>query len=523
MMDKRRSVLNVGVSIVSRILLLISALIVRRLLIRHIGNDVNGLNSLYTSIIGVLSVAELGIGSAIVYSMYKPIVEGNKRQVAALYCLYKRLYRIVGVVIFFAGLLVLPLLPRLIGDYERLNVDVYLTFFLLLISVVLTYLYGAKTSLIMAYKDDYITTGIMTIGHLIGYALQSLSILLFRSFALFLGCHIIETCLIWGMTEFIVRKRHGEIISRREEIDGEMKQEISRNVKALFMHNIGDVLVNGVDSTIISAFIGVAILGKYSNYTLIAGVVSGIIALVFSPLTSVIGHMCVGHDKGKIKETYQFFYCLNYVLAVIFFLGYYAVIDSVIQLLFGVGMEVSKSVSFVITLNEFTKFLRRATLLFRNASGVFYFDRWKPLVEGIANLILSLVFVLIFPEELKVVGVIVATIITTLLICDIVEPYVVFKHVFGESVERFCLRNYLLTGLFAGALFSLTYLLRQAGSAVMGILINGLISVALSIFLLALVSIIDRTFRREICLMVGDVSKGVRRCFGREEEGRRTV
>lgn len=133
-MDKKRSVLNVLVSIFSHIVLLIIAIFVRRLLLQYIGNDVNGLNSLYTSIIGMLTVAELGIGRAVVYSMYSPIVSGDERSVAALFNLYKKLYKIIGAVIFVGGLIVLPLLPSLISDYEVLDVNVYITFLLTLSS-----------------------------------------------------------------------------------------------------------------------------------------------------------------------------------------------------------------------------------------------------------------------------------------------------------------------------------------------------------------------------------------------------
>ena len=310
-MDKKRSIINVSTSIAARIILLIASLIVRHLLIYHIGNDVNGLNSLYTSIIGVLSLAELGVGSAISYAMYRPIVEGDKKKVAALYRLFQRLYWIISGVIFGVGLMVMPFLPHFIRDYQVLDVNVYLTFFLRLASVSLTYLYGAKTSLIMAHKDDYITTGILTIGSLIGYALQALSILWFRSYSVYLGCHIVETMLVWGMTNFVVKKRHKEIADRREEVDRETRQKISQNVKAMCMHRIGGVLINSVDNVIISAFISVKILGKYSNYTLIASVVSGTISLFFTPLTSVIGHLCASDDRVKIKETYHFFYYLN--------------------------------------------------------------------------------------------------------------------------------------------------------------------------------------------------------------------
>lgn len=487
-MDKRRSLLNVSTSIVSHVLLLLAAFLVRRLLIRYIGNDVNGLNSLYTSIIGVLSVAELGIGSAISYSMYKPIVERNDRIIAALYGLYQRLYRIIGAVILVAGLLVMPFLPHLISDYHSLKVNVYLNFALVLISVVLTYLYGAKTSLIEAYKDNYLTTGILTVCRLIQYGLQAAVLIMFRSFPLFLTCQIVETLLVWLGTELIVRKRHGDIISRKETIEPTARAEIMRNIKGMFMHKIGGVLVYSVDNVIISAFIGVVILGKYSNYILISSVMTGIISLFFSPLTSVVGHLCSGGDKIEIRKTHDRFYSLNYALGVVFFLGYYAVIDDVILLCFGSGLEMSRTISFIIALNGFVNFLRSTTLLFRNASGAFYYDRWKPVAEVAMNIILSLVFVKFFPEEYKVVGVIVATIIIILLISDVIEPYVLCRHVFGASVKGFWIKNYLNIALFVAGLTALTFVMKEDA----GLILNGLISIGVSLAVLGLAFTFDR-------------------------------
>lgn len=500
-MDKRRSILNVTVSILSRIVLLIAALFVRRLVIRYIGNDANGLNSLYSSIIGMLAVAELGVGSAIIFSMYKPIVEGEKNKVAALYGLYGRLYRIIGAVIFCAGLIVMPFLPKLINDFEGLNVNVYLTFFLSLVSVALSYLYGAKTSLIEAHKDNFITTGILTVAKLLRYGLQGFAVLIWRSFTVYLTCQIIETIVIWFLTEMIVRKKYGDIIVAHKKVDGETKKEIGRNVKAMFMHKIGTILVNGIDSVIISGFIGVIILGKYSNYTLIAGMVMSIMTLFFSPLTSVVGHLCADGDQEKTKRYYDYFYCLNYVLGVVFFLGYYAIIDNVVALLFGSDLIVSRAISFIITLNQFTQYMRRATLLFRDASGAFYYDRWKPIAEGLSNLILSLIFVQVFPEELRIVGVVVATIITTLLICDIVDPYVVFKHVFGKSPKKYYFKNYGYIGVFIITLMIMSFLIRDNYGPVKGLLVNGIISVGLSLTTLVLVASIDKSFRFEIQTM----------------------
>ena len=287
-------------------------------------------------------------------------MEGNREKVAVLYGLYQRLYRIIGGVILFAGLLVMPFLPGMIRDGSTLKVDIYLCFGLLLVSVVLSYLYGAKTSLIEAYKDNYLTTGILTLCRLIQYGLQAMVLIVFRSFPLFLACQILETLLAWGITEVVVRRQHGDILALRETVDRETKKEIGRNIRAMMMHRIGTVLVNTVDSVIISAFIGVAVLGKYSNYVLIASVMSGTISLFFTPLTSVIGHLCALGNREEIKRHFDRFYFLNYALGLVFFLGYYAVADQAVRLCFGAGLEVSGTVCFIIALDGFIKFMRNS-------------------------------------------------------------------------------------------------------------------------------------------------------------------
>lgn len=501
-MDKRKSILNVSVSIFSRILLLAAALYVRRLLITHIGNDINGLNSLYSNIIGMLSVAEFGVGSAIVFSMYRPIVTGNKRKVAALYCLYRKWYKIIATVILAAGLIVMPFLPRLINDYEHLDVNVYGTFLLSLASVVLSYLYSARISLIEAHRDNYITTGILACCSLIRYGMQIAAILIWKSYVIFLICQIIDTVMVWGIMEALVRHRHGDIIKLHETADPETKTEVRLNVKAMFMHRIGTVMVSTIDNLIISGYIGVVVLGKFTNYTFIAGIVSGTIALFFSPLTSTVGHLCVSEDPDKREETFKLFYCMNYVLGVVFFLGYFSVIDDLIFLFFGPDLEMSRSIVFIITLNSFTQYMRKTLLLFRNASGSFYYDRWKAVGEGIVNLGLSLLFVNVFPENYRVVGVIVATIITTLLICYTVEPYVVFHHVFGKSPRMFYLRHYSYIGLFTAFLVLLARIRQPRTGTFQGILINGLISVGVSAAAIVVLMLADRYFRNEIRTMI---------------------
>lgn len=500
-MDKKKGLLNIIVSIIFKVFLLIGAIIARRFLIQYAGEDATGLDSLYVSIIGFLSVAELGVGSAITYCMYKPIVEGDNNKVSALYHLFVKLYLIIGGIILAAGCIILPFLKYLAGGSAQINQNLYLTFFLTLISVVISYMFSAKISLINAYKNNYISTSITSLGQLIQYGLQIIVLIVTHSFIWYLVCKILAALLQWGVTELVSRKKYNEIIKNKQKIDAETKKEVTKNVKAVFMHKIGGVLVNSADSIIISAFISAFILGRYTNYTTIVVSMTGVIGLFFTPLTSIIGHLCVQEDKAAVSKYLNFFHTFNFILGMIFFLGYYAIIDNLVTLCYGGSgsLELSKWTSFIITLNYFIQFMRQATLLFRDATGTFYNDRWKPLIEGIINIGLSIGFVYLFEylfgEEFAVVGVIAATILTNIFICHAVEPHVLYKYGLQKKATKYYVRNYVYIGVFALCLVTLHFCMRTHTNEWKELLVNGCIAVAIAIVPSIAAMLADGDFR----------------------------
>ena len=214
-MDKRKSILNVSVSMGLKVAVLLAGFVVRRYLILFCGNEVNGLNSLYLSIIGILAVAELGISSAITFCMYRPIVEGDSGKVAALFHLLRRLYLVVGGVIFLSGLGLMPFLHHFARDYAQLDVNLYATFALMLISVVITYLFGAETALINAYKNNYITTAITSGGMVLQSVMQILALVLTGSFFWYLACRILAVLAQWGLTWVLSRRKYLHITKDR--------------------------------------------------------------------------------------------------------------------------------------------------------------------------------------------------------------------------------------------------------------------------------------------------------------------
>ena len=490
-MDKKKSLLNVFVSVGFKMITMVMVIFVKRLLIQICGNEVNGLNALYLSVVGFLAVAELGVGSAITFCMYKPIVEGNQGKIAALYGLFQRVYNLIGTVILCAGLLIAPFIHYFAADYAVLNVNFSGTFVLMLVSVVLTYYFGAKTALINAYKNNYITTTINSGGLLLQYGLQILTLTITGSFSWYLISRIVAVAVQWSITEYIAHRQYSAILKRREKLDVETKKQLMKNIRAMFMHNVGILLVNTTDNVIISLFVGVIALGKYSNYATIMASMMGVLKLVFTSLTSVMGHMYVEQDAIVARKYCERFHLLNYLLGVVFFLGYYAVIDNLIAILFGQSLVAEKTVAVIVTMNGFVQFMRCSVLAFRDATGTFYYDRWKPLVEGIVNVVLSVLLV----KWIGVVGVIVATVITNLMICHVIEPYVLFKHAFHVSPRRYYLKNYGLILLFGGALILMSCCLQYSENQWGSFFINGFISVGISLCICLLVLLCSKDFR----------------------------
>lgn len=493
-MDKKKSILNVTVSVGFKLATMVLAILVKRILIDTCGNEVNGLNALYLSIIGVLSVAELGLGTAITFSMYKPIVEGNINQVSALYRLFQKLYWAIGGFILAAGLCLTPFLHYLAKDYTQLNVNLYTTFFLMLFSVVLTYLFSAKLALFNAYKNNYITTAITSGGSLLQYVLQIGVLLLFRSFSVYLICRSITALVQWMVTEWLVRRSYQPVLTTQGSLDAETKSGLIKSIKAMFIHKVGYVLVNSVDSIVISMFIGVVSLGAYSNYITIMTSMNGVLSLIFTSLTSVVGHLYVSETKQRASEYCKVFHTINFLLGTVFFLGCYAVIDDTIAILFSENLIVPRSVSFTVVLNGFVQFMRQTVLVFRDATGTFYYDRWKPLVEGVVNVVFSVLLVNMF----GVVGVIAATIATNLCICHVIEPYVLYRKAFEQSPARYYGTNYGQIVLFVLMMVLFDGVRIAAASRWVQFFVNGSLSVVVSCIAGVIILTCDRKLGKEV-------------------------
>ena len=223
--DKKRAILNITIGFGFKIIVLLLAIILKSFVVRHLGDEVNGLYSLFVSILGFLSVAELGIGSAITFSMYKPIVENDIDSISALFYLFRKFYLIVFTIMIVVGLLITPILPYLAKGSSG-EVNIYITYLIFLVSVSITYLFGHKTSLINAYKDNYITTSITSITLIIEGILQIIVIMVTKSFVLFLLVRVLSRLLNGIVTEIVYRLKYKVNINENKDIDVDKKTEL---------------------------------------------------------------------------------------------------------------------------------------------------------------------------------------------------------------------------------------------------------------------------------------------------------
>lgn len=499
-MNKRKALINIISSTIFKLLVLIVSIFVRRYLLLNLGEEAVGIFSLFTSIIGVLSIAELGIGTAITFSMYKPIIEEDKDSISSLYFLYKKVYMIIFVVVSIAGLMILPIIPEIAKNNSG-NFNIYISYILFLSSTVMTYLYAHKTSFINAHLDNFKTTIVRSVSVIIESTVQILCLIFIKNFSdakifnLFFLIILLSNFSQMIVTNIMFKNQYENKINENRIVKDDLKREVFKKTKAMFFHKIGGLLVNTTDNIIISGFIGITFLGVYTNYITIVTGMSVILALIFTSIVSVLGHSYANNSKESFHRQFSILYTINFIIGIVFFTGFYAVIDDTVLIIFSQSKEslLSKEVVFIITLNSYIFFMRNSVVVFREASGIFEKDKYRSIIEGILNLILSLILV----QYLGVSGVLIATIMTSILITYIIEPRMLYKYIFEEKPNIYYKYSYSSILIFILGIILFDILpITSFENNIYNLLVRGSFSIVISFIIMITIYILDKNFRK---------------------------
>ena len=435
------SIKNSSAAIVIQVVSVILQFALRSVFIITLGIDYLGINGLFINILSVLSLSELGIGSAIIYSMYKPIAEGDYKKISQYMQLYKKVYGVIGIFIFIAGLSLIPFLGGIITGTESVG-NIVLIYILFLINTIATYFFAHYRSLLTAYEKDYINNTNKLIFLIFQIGLQIIVLFVYKSFIFYLIIQLIMNLLANFTISIKVKKIYPEIIKNNNEaLSKEEIKNILKNSIAMFSQKIGYVMLNSTDNIIISIFIGTTIVGVYSNYSLIIGTLSTLLSMVVSSVGASIGNLIASNTRAQARSIFLKINFAYFVLYGFCTVCLYNLIPDFISIWVGEELLLGRDILLIIIINFYISGMRQSVLSFTNASGVFWEMRYKALFEVAINLMVSIILTI----KLGLIGVFLGTLISLITTSFWYEPYTLYKSIFKVKNKEYFKKYFIYT------------------------------------------------------------------------------
>lgn len=429
----KSSIKNVSFSLTTQAITIILNYICRIIFVKTLSEEYLGVNGLFSNILTIFSLAELGIGSAIVYAMYKPIADNDEKQIKCYMNFYKKCYNIIAIIILIIGLLILPFLDFFIKDdisIQYLNI----IYILYLLDSVFSYLFVYKSSILNAMQKNYVCNYYQIIGKITMTIFMSLSLILFKNFLIYLSIQILFKLII----NILISKRADKMYpyikkTENSNLEKNEKKNIFKNVYALFCNQIGNVLINGTDNIIISKYVSLISVGLYSNYCLIISALSTFIGQMFNGIVASVGNLAVNSEKEKTFNLFNNIHFINFLISSFCVIELTCCINSFIEISFGKKYVLDTFTIIIIIINFYLLAMKNVVGTFKYALGIFWDDKYCTIIRAIINLILSIILANIY----GISGVFLGTLISDLSTTFWYQPYILFKKGFEERSKKY--------------------------------------------------------------------------------------
>lgn len=481
----KKSAKNVVFGLISQIAILIINFLTRTIFIRYLGAEMLGISSLYTNILTLLSMAELGFGNAIIYSMYKPIKNNDKQKISALLSYYKKIYTTITIVITIIGILVIPFLSVIIKSNLGFE-DLTKYYILFLLNTICSYIFAYKSSIINAQQKMYITKIINLIILILQFVLQTIIIVLTKNYVIYLVIQIFCTLLNNILCSLVANKLY-PYIKQNSELDEEEKKNIKSNVSSIFLYKISGTILNNTDNIFISLLVNTIAVGYYSNYYMIVSAITNIIYIIFNAIIASVGNLMAEDDRVKQEKIFMQLNFICFFITGICVLELFGLMNDFICLWVGEEFILNNSIVYIIIINFYIYTMQNPIWTFRDTSGLFKDAKNDTILLMISNIVLSYVF----GKKYGVFGILFATAISRVFITSWHQPYMLYKKVFKKHIKEFIYKK-------------LYYIVIITISSIIVLLINDLfneISIrmlfvkAVIILLLGVVTFIGFTFK----------------------------
>lgn len=411
-------------------------LVVRTFFIHFLSKEYLGINGLFTNILTMMSLAEMGIGSAIVFSMYKPIAENDYRQIAKLMNFYKRAYEIIGIVVAGVGLCIVPFLKYIIKDQPNID-NLTIIYLLYLSNTVLSYFVAYKQSIFNADQRVRVIHSFRLVFYIVRSILQIIILIFLRNFVLYLLVQVICTFLENLAISLYADHKYSFLREyRMEKLTSEERKPIIKNIKALFIYKIGSTALDGTDNIIISAFDGIISVGLLSNYSLITNSVQMLLSQVTNSLTGSVGNFIAQEKEERYEELLDRITFLYFVLYGGSCVILMACLSTFVKIWAGESFVLSFWIVFIHCINMYIYGMMNAVWTFRSTMGLFVHGKWRPLISAVINIVVSIVLA----QKIGLLGVILGTTITRITTNVWYDPYIVFKYGLKKKPVKYYLK-----------------------------------------------------------------------------------
>ncbi|MCM1123767.1 MAG: polysaccharide biosynthesis protein [Eubacterium sp.] len=422
---------NIFFGYMSNFIIMIMGFLQRTVFIRVLDGTLLGVNTLYTDILSVLSLADLGIGSALNYSLYKPVADNDQEKVKSYMRLYKKAYLAIAGVIAAVGVALIPFLPYLVKNSQGIaEKELVLYYLIFLFNTVSTYFVAYKYSLANAQQRGYIQTNIATVTKIITVLAQIVILLATKNFLFFLLTQSAVELLQKIFVSVYFNRLYPYLRDRDvRKLPKEETDVVVTKTKALMFHKIGDVARLSTDSIIITYFMDVVWVGIVGNYTMIITYAANYVSVIFNSLISGFGNLVATESKEKqlaMFRVYRFVACWLYGFAAV---GFWLLLTPLIAgLWLDEGWRLGQAVLTLILIDFYFKGGRVVLVNFKIAAGVFEQDKYLSLIQGGVNLVLSIVGI----KYIGLAGVYVGTVVSGLL-ANLIQPVIVYRDCFGQN------------------------------------------------------------------------------------------
>lgn len=423
---------NIIFGMLNQILALILNFINRTIFIKILGPGYLGINGLFSDILMMLSMADLGFGIAMVYSFYKPLAENNQDKISALILFYKKIYNVIALAVTVLGLTILPFLDYLI----KLNKPIpYIKIYYLLFlgNTVISYLFVYKTSIINADQKNYIISKYQMLINIFRVLFQSIFLLMTKNYFIYLIIQVISTFI----NNIIASKKADELYPFIKKFNIKLnkkeKHNIYENMKSVFIYKFSSVLLNGTDNTLISTIIGTIWVGYYSNYTLIINTLNNFINIIYSSATASIGNIIVSEKPEKRFEVFQSMQTISLIISTFATVCLYTMLNNFIYLWLGTKYILNDTILAAIILNFYLGNVLQPIWSYREATGLYIKTKYIMLIAAIENIILSI----LMGKIIGMAGILFASAISRITTNIWYEPKLLFDEYFNKPVKRY--------------------------------------------------------------------------------------